>query len=350
MLKKLCYFVCLCIVVSDVNAVPNCPTAEGTTEQDCIAVLGCWWDQTGGCLYCTTNEYYDTNTKTCKSCPDSHPKSEAGSTTGTSACYTTCENQPITGGQRVATSNKAYYNNSCTYTTTCNPTGNSTCSNLGFHLDGESCISNVQSCENNGYKFYTNNTWSDCYVSSCASDETLISKETCGTTPYGICKPKGIDCNSALAQTAGLDTAKCSGTISGAAQLSGTTYDFSSCTCQKGQAVSTINGTPINGTAIETCHFSSDGNSLSTTCSRELQTCNVGYCNQSGQTCVSVPAGSYSVGTEKDCHACPAGATSAAGSTAKTACHYTSTTTFADSVGNFTLPASGNIEIKWNWQ
>lgn len=49
-------------------------------------------------------------------------------------------------------------------------------------------------------------------------------------------------------------------------------------------------------------------------------------------------------------HPCTPGATSAAGSTNKSDCHYTKNTVFRDTAGTFNLPVNdGKIKIEWNW-
>ena len=341
MLKRFLFIFCLCLINIGANAVPNCPTTNETTQTECEQVAGCEWTLLYGCRHCSENKYYDGATKTCKNCPTSHPNSAVGSTNGISDCYKTCESETITGGSRVPSSDKAYHNTQCTYTITCNTTGAENCSTMGYHRDGNQCVPDVQSCGNNGYKFYINNTWSDCYVSSCPDGQTLVQKQSCGTTGYGECLTNAIPCNNAT----GLNKSACAGTITGTAPLlNGTTYDISQCACEK-------TSTQIsNGTAGEKCFYNGTSNKFDTGCTYTVNACNAGYCSTDSQSCVTVPANHFSAADDKTCHKCPNGATSAAGSTAKTACHYTSTTTFADSVGNFTLPASGNIEIKWNWQ
>lgn len=213
--------------------------------------------------------------------------------------------------------------------------------NLGFHPNGDNCVSNVRTCDNNGLQFHIGNTdFTICYVSSssCGSNETLIGRGyACNDATYGECMTNAIPCNTAP----GLTASACSGgTITGNATLNGGTYNLSQCACEK-------TSVPItNGNAGEKCFYNASTNRFEVNCTNSVNSCDAGYCSTNGQSCVAVSQNYFSGAGDKDCHACPAGAKSAAGSTSISACHYDTSTTFTDSMGSFTIPAS-NITIEW---
>ena len=339
MLQKIIYFfclICLCIPHFDANAL-TCP--ETNDKDICEATFGCFLSAIG-CKECSPGTYFDSSSKTCKSCPSGHPNSVAGSIGGISDCYKLCETKTIQGGKRVPSSDKAYYNTQCAYTTQCENWGAATnCSNMGFHPYDETCVPNVESCSSNSFKFYNGTGFSECYVSSssCGTNERLVQQEnySCNGTPYGICMTNSVRCDSAP----GLNTSACNGTVSGDAQLSGGTYDFSSCKCKKGQPESNDTNT---GYVVKTCSFSSNGSSVSTNCTNELTSCNDGYCSRDNSTCVSIPDNYYKDGV-KDCKSCPSGSYR---SGSETTCYWDSRTRFSDGNGSFTIPASGKIIAK----
>lgn len=336
MIKKIIRLFCIigaiCIYWNAI-ALPDCDKSE----TECLNTPGCRWSA-DSCNYCSGNDYYDGATKTCKNCPTSHPNSAVGSVNGISDCYKPCETETINGGKRVPSSDKAYHNTQCTYTTQCDNDGGDC--NLGFHPNGDNCVSNVTSCDNNGFKFYNETGFSNCFVpaSSCGSNETLIGRGyACNSATYGECMTNAIPCNTAP----GLTTSACSGgTITGNATLNGGTYNLSQCACEK-------TSVPItNGNAGEKCFYNASTNRFEVNCTNSVNSCDAGYCSTNGQSCVAVSPNYFSGVGDKDCYACPAGAKSAAGSTSISACHYDTSTRFTDSMVEFTIPAS-NITIEW---
>ena len=340
MLKKLtfvCYFICICIAHFSAVAV-NCPSTVADASE-CLGVVGCvYLELLDRCEPCTEGAYYDSSSKTCKSCPSEYPNSAAGSVNGKSDCYKPCETIPVTGGHRVPSSDKAYYNTQCTYTTQCNTTGATNCSNMGFHPDGDNCVPDVRECGGgNGFQFYANNgTFTQCYVSSCTNtNESLIPQGdyVCNGAPYGVCMTNAIPCNTT---TPGLNASACSGTISGNATLNGGTYNLSQCACEK-TSVSIS-----NGNAGEKCFYNGTSNRFDIGCTYTVISCNDGYCSTDGQSCVTVPENKYKSG-EKDCVQCPAGSYR---SGSETKCYWNNQTLFTDKNGSFTIPASGKIIAK----
>jgi len=224
---------------------------------------------------------------------------------------------------------------------------NTICSNFGYHKSGNQCVSDVTNCSSDGLLFYNDQTCYTATSSNCLSTQgkTFQEKHQCqtsaGTIKYGICMESAIDCNSEDATAKGLVKSQCSGEISGTASLNDdhVTYNFSGCKCVK-----TISD---HGTLEQTCYFNTTGNSVITTdCTTVVTSCEAGYCGESA--CNQAAAGQYSPNNDKECHLCPAGATSNAGSQSKDACHYTSETIFKDKDGKtFSIPASGNIKIEW---
>ncbi len=351
-MKKLfyafCCFVCLCAPHLDAVAVPNCPTAAGTTQVQCEAVAGCAWSDFDGCRYCSAGQYYDSSTKKCNDCPGAYPNSDQGTTDGISKCYKNCEEILITGGKKTPqTDDKAFHNEECTYSIECNTNGNHICSNHGYHLNaaGDACISDVSECGNNGLSFYGDNT---CYYKTCDSSTTLQRKEQCGDDNYGTCESNTISCslklNPSLCKN---ETNDNNGTITGNATLNTETfsYDYSACICTKATSIE-------NGTGKKQCNFNTDGSMANTNCQTTLAACDSGYCTTDNTTCSIAPLGQYSAGNELNCHTCPAGATTTGtGSTKKSDCHYNNATTFSDKAGSFTLPVgNGNIIINWDWE
>ncbi len=337
MLKRVLFIFYLCLMNIGANAVPNCPTADGTTQTECEQVVGCEWKLLSGCSYCGTNKYYDSSSTTCKSCPSGHPNSVAGSIGGISDCYKPCETITITGGKRVPSSDKAYYNTQCAYTIQCDNDGGDC--DMGFHPDGDNCVPNVQECNGgNGFQFYNDGTFSTCYVSSssCGSNETLIGRGySCNGTPYGECMTNGVPCTSKLNTT----TCNGDGTISGNATLNNDgTYNLSACECNR-------NATITNGQAGERCLFNTTTNDFSRDCTYNITSCNSGYCLQNGE-CKTIPDNYYKNNTNnKDCVQCPAGSFR---SGSETDCTWDSRTKFyyGNGGGYFTIPASGKITAK----
>jgi len=335
MLKHVLFIFCMCLISIGANAMPNCPTADGTTQTDCEQITGCVWTIASGCAACTENNYYDSSSKTCKSCPSGYPNSAVGSVNGISDCYKPCETETITGGKRVPSSDKAYHNTQCTYTTQCDNDGGDC--DLGFHPNGDNCVSNVTSCDNNGFKFYNGTGFSDCFVSSssCGSGEQLVGRgHTCNNIPYGVCKTSAFSCSTAP----GLNTSACNGgTISGDATLNGETYNLSQCTCEK-------ESVPVsNGNAGEKCFYNASSNIFNIDCVQTaLNSCNDGYCSTDGRNCIPIPENYYKNGA-RDCVQCPNGSYR---SGSETTCTWDSRTEFSDSIGRFTIPASGKIIAK----
>jgi hypothetical protein len=361
-MKKIIYIIFPLIVYAFAYAgvahAASCP-ASPADETACEVVEGCVYSSVAGepvCNECPEDFYYDSTTDpntgaitaaSCKPCPNSHPKSAAGTTTGKAACYKTCETINITGGKKLPNADKAYYNNDCSYTIQCDTTGNETCSKLGYHLNtaGNACVSDVSSCGNGGLRFYGDNT---CYYNTCGSSYTLNPKKQCNSdvNEYGTCELNLISCSSRLsASLCKNETNDANGRIEGNASLvvPGFSYNYENCTCTKQASIE-------NGTGTKKCYFNSSGTAAATNCQTTLATCNIGYCNTSGLQCATVPAGQYSIGTSKECLSCTPGATSAAGSRSRSACHYTNQTTFKDTAGTFTLPDDDdNIKIEWSW-
>jgi len=347
MFKRLIYFCCLiglCVLHFDANAL-NCP--DTTDQAVCEATTGCVFGGIIGCKACAPGDYYykttDANTGAvtveCKVCPTAYPDSDAGSTGGITDCYQKCENQTIDNGEQKPDSAKIMYDSStpnpaCKYTNqaniTCNTNGG-TC-NMGFHRNGDQCISNANNCTN-GYEFYINGNMTGCLVTSCGDGNVLVSINgaTCNNTPYGECKPLSQPCANQPELNG-----KCSGTIGGNAtrQINGT-LNYSGCTCTTMTSID-------NGQQNQKCNFDQSGTSPAQNCITTLS-CNAGFCSTDNTTCAQAAEGFYSPNNDGTCHQCPTGAKSTAGSTQKSDCYYHSGTTFTDSTGgSFKLPVGSN--------
>ena len=134
---------CLENTYKDGDSCPSCPTSHPYSPQGSTSINACYASCTSGaitngtktavnttasygssCSYtvsCNTNYYAaqsPSTNPTCTACPSSHPKSSAGSV-GVAKCYATCTPGTIANGTITANSASVYYNNSCSYTTTC---------------------------------------------------------------------------------------------------------------------------------------------------------------------------------------------------------------------------------------
>ena len=339
-------FVCAYLVQFSAFAVPDCPKGEGVTEAQCKQTAGCMWSDTLRCNYCAENSYFDTTEQTCKACPaDTYPNSEKGSTNGDTDCYRGCQATDISSGSTgVASvsgfiykpSGDAAEDKSQCEVVSCETSGG-TC-NMGYYKDGNSCKEKATITGTN-LTIYGDTTTYVAGTTCTDANHTFDQKHTCGTTEYGICRKNTIPCKGHVQSSVCTD-----GIVTGDAELSGSSYNFTSCICKKSASIE-------KGSVSENCHFNSNGTNLTTDCTTTVSTCDIGYCSSDGSTCVGVPEGYYSIGTSPDCKSCPAGATSETGNTTgKNACHYTAATQFRDNAGTFSLPVGdNNITIKWSW-
>ena len=249
----------------------------------------------------------------------------------------------------------------CTYTNPANITCDSTggrC-NMGFELSGEACVDIVRTCQNGTIQglIFPNDPTDTCYYKSgtCPNGYVFIPQnQSCGSDTYGICIEETITCNTSpkAPDMQQLCTDK-SGNFSVGTPITFDAnigdYNYSPCTCTTTPDVE-------NGSAEDTCHFTSGGDRIETTCNRQFDICNSGYCSTNNgtpnATCDLAQKGYYQMSVSSTaCGKCPAGATTdGTGSIGIGSCHYTSRTVFKDDDGRpFTLPTD-NITVKWNWQ
>ena len=304
------------------------------TGADCVINSTTATEQCDSGLYCKIQSSGTTTSYKCTQCPDTHPKSTMGQNNQQSDCYKTCGNKPdFENGTWAPDHTTANYDNDCQYTDTNNITCNNTSNKCsGYHLSNKACVSNKEACTNGshtGFKTYDSNTsgWSSCLITTCSSGYHLESTANMCGQAYGTCVSNTKTCASELSCD--------NGTITGTIRWQNNTYNYSDCKCNR-----TVN---LNyGAGTELCTW--NGNTWSN-CQITLKSCKAGYWQ--GETenptdCTQVSAGYYSAENELTRDACPAGSTSAAGSTAQTNCYMTGgTTQICDSDNNcFLLPAS----------
>lgn len=277
---------------------------SGSAEQQCDANLYC-------------GEMGDGQPHECQRCPETHPYSILGQNNDITQCYNNCENKPNFGnGTWAPDAGVVYYNNMCQHTNT----SNISCDNPenacdGYHLEAGTCVSNFKECsEGSGIQTYDNNTssWTECFITQCAEGYHLENTANMCNLNYGTCVSNTNTCASELTCD--------NGTITGTIRWQDNTYNYSDCKCNR-----TAN---LNyGTGTELCTW--NGNTWSN-CQITLETCIAGYWQGESENptdCTQVSAGYYSAENELTRYACPAGSTSAAGSTDITACYMTGGTT-----------------------
>lgn len=297
------------------------PSGSAPTEQQCDANLYC-------------GEMGDGQTHVCQRCPNTHPNSTQGQNNTIASCYKDCGANPdFMNGTWLPDEDTVYYGSDCQYTNS----DNISCNNSedqcdGFHLEGTDansrCVPNKTECES-GFKIYNSATsdWGACLITECESGYHLENTANICGQPYGTCVPDTNSCASELTCD--------NGTITGTIRWQDNTYNYSDCKCNR-----TAN---LNyGTGTELCTW--NGNTWSN-CQITLETCIAGYWQGESENptdCTQVSAGYYSAENELTRYACPAGSTSAAGSTDITACYMTGGTTQicdGDTPANcFTLP------------
>ena len=209
-----------------------------------------------------------------------------------------------------------YYADECQYTNSSNISCNNSddpCN--GFHPEGSSCVPNINFTEcDSGFKIYDSATsgWGDCLITECETGYHLeITDSMCGQS-YGNCFSDTHECKDKLT---------CDyGEITGNVHWQNNAYDYSDCKCTGPANLNHGTGTKLctwNGNTWSNCHIT-------------LETCVSGYWQGESDNptdCTQVSAGYYSAENELTRYACPAGSTSAAGSTTQTDCHMTGGTT-----------------------
>jgi len=291
-------------------------------------------DPSGSAEQQCDNNLYCNEMDECQRCPVSYPNSIQGQNNMIESCYTNCGAKPnFYHGTWLPDDSTVYYGDVCQYTNS----DNISCDNsadpcIGFHLEGTGdnsrCVSNITECES-GFKIYDSATsgWGECLITECESGYHLeITGRMCEQN-HGNCVSDTHTCESELT---------CDyGEITGTFHWQENAYDYSECECTG----------PVNlnhGTGTKLCTW--DNNSWSN-CQITLETCIAGYWQGESENptdCTQVSAGYYSAENELTRYACPAGSTSAAGSTDITACYMTGGTTQicdGDTPANcFTLP------------
>lgn len=338
---------CMCVLtLGDTYANQTNDTCKAAIDagQNCPA--GCGGSLTSGsCIACGTNTFSKTTNSNCSPCPE-------GSTSTSGSTYCTCPEKTVSHG-------KYKPNNTTTTSATCEYTNinNLSCDNptdycgAGYHADRDtnSCQPNRTTCSDetnhiaSGIKYHGNST--TCYATGCKSGYFLNN-----TANPGKCSSDTnlyTQCTDSIPCTQDLKNCKTSTDtdgISGSVTASGTSKNYSACECRNDKTVDISNG---KGKLVCKYDKGTGSNTTWSNCTTDQVTqCNETFCEQNNsKICATVPAGYYSIGTEKVCHACDAGSTSDAGSTAKTQCYISNTTQFQDNFGNtqFTLPFPDNI-------
>lgn len=330
-----------------------------TSATTCPA--GCTYSEPTGCTTCSAGKYGLGGENACQQCPESHPKSEEGSTSQNS-CYTTCENKPdFKNGTWTPDNTKPNYPNACSWTNTNNITCNDESNCNGFHKSGNECVSNKQPCNKyhgTGYNIWNGSKFSTtCYLTQCDEDYhgenvNTINPNTCNENYYKDCASNRGECK---------DKFSCAGgTVTGSYSWVND-YRFDDCKCTINHSI------PDDGHGKEdkTCPLKSGSKPNkyewdTENCTTTVTSCDIGYCLKPNDTnansCDPAPRGYYHSSSDtKDCQSCPAGSTSNGTTTtddkttlasSKSDCHIvrgTSGTVFCDGDGCFTLPGSGNI-------
>lgn len=288
-------------------------------------------------LYCATTPAVPGPQGECTQCPNTHPNSTMGQNNQRSDCYKTCGNNPdFANGTWTPNHPTANYDNNCQYTYTDNITCNNTSNKCsGYHLSDEKCVSNYATCNNgshSGFQTYDSDTssWSDCFITTCASGYHLENTENMCEQPHGTCVSNTNSCASELTCDYGY--------ITGEINWQNGAYDYSNCHCKGDANLNYGTGTKRctwNGTTWADCQIT-------------LDTCIEGYWQGESENptdCIKVSAGYFSDVDSLDRTKCLAGSTSNAGSTSITECYMTGNTTkICDSNSNcFTLPGTNKI-------
>ena len=298
------------------------PSGSAPTEQQCDANLYC-------------GEMGDGQTHECQPCPDSHPNSTQGQNNTIASCYKDCGAKPdFANGTWLPNEPTVHYAEDCQYNSSNISCDNSEDQCDGYHLEVTGttpmCVPNMTECDS-GFMIYASATsgWGECLITECESGYHLENTANMCGHPYGTCVPDTHTCASALTCE--------NGTITMNATWENDEWDYSNCQCDK------TNVQLPNGTGDQLCTW--DNHTSTWNCQTTLKTCIAGYWQGESENptdCTQVSAGYYSAENELTRYACPAGSTSAAGSTDITACYMTGGTTQicdGDTPANcFTLP------------
>lgn len=213
-----------------------------------------------------------------------------------------------------------------------------TCPNTTVQADCESvtgCVlSGLQGCKPCAAGQYYDNTTTPF---SCPNCPATAPKSAAGSTNgTSDCKAATVSCNDATRKRI------CGGAVSGDATWKSDNsgaYDYSNCKCE--QSGVTID----HGKKSQKCNFSSDGTSITTTCSDIIITsCDAGY-YANNNTCETVGTGYYSVDDHLSRAKCPyASTTDNGGATNIDGCYFAQNQQICDKTGRcYEMPSKAKL-------
>ncbi len=337
-------------------------------KDQCNTTPGCGFVSGQGCAVCPSGTYNPggTDSEGCTgSCPTDYPETDTDTSSDFGAtsiegcfknCYDTCKAKTVDNGKYELTpgsSEKAYYDNTCSCTLTCNNTSD-LCYGYHSNIMGTACIKNKSELkETDEYKYFeitaSATSKPEQYITECKKDDQHF--EDSGTkcsTSYGDCIDNTHSCES---DTTIGDAGNPRDIIPNTIEITGNVtwnnenkaWDYSAC-----RLTAEFNIFDSTTYGKKTYKFQ-DQQWTPVPDSTQIIRCGAGYYyNQTKDStqCSQVEAGYYSPDKDTERYACPGGATSNTGATAKTECFINKETQFCNNDGTcFNLSDFGDIEI-----
>lgn len=250
-----------------------------------------------GCEACASGTWSSDTMNDCDNCPSGYTASDNGRD-AQADCYKNCPDTTITNGTWESSNagDKAYYNNNCDYTLSCNSGYTPNCNTTGSTPtcatstadtpSGYTCINSIDCTSEisnaaSATKTWTGSAWGTCTLNNCITDYHIDS---------GTCVSNTRPCIGNMPALAPNDA-------SGGEQTWNTStsnWDYSAC-------YYSTSYTPANGSNGENnCFFNSSDNTYSLNCAYEVSDCNAGYYWNGIETnpdCAAVGDGYYKSGT-----------------------------------------------------
>lgn len=343
------------------KATEDIPCRELIKDQ-CNTTPGCGFVSGQGCAVCPYGTYNPggTDSEGCTgSCPTDYPGTDTSDDFGATSiegcfkdCDDACNAQTVANGKYERTPGSlktAYYNQNqyCSCTLTCNNTSD-LCYGYHSNIMGTACIKNKSELkETDEYKYFeiiaSATSKPEQYITECKKDDQHFEdRGTMCDTDYGACIDNKHACSDDnTIKPNNITSSVISGNVIWKTENNG--WDYSDCTL-------TVNITSDDNTTVgkQIYKYKNGGWVLEST---EITGCASGYYyNQTKDStqCSEVEAGYYSPDTDTERYACPGGATSNAGATAKTECFINKETQFCNNDGAcFNLSDFGDIEIHY---